>query len=120
MSLSRGAAPPSAPADQFHQQHAIEHAVGLGHAHAGAVELEQRVGLGALPLGFGQFAAMAAAAAQRAGVAAAAGLAAFLVGGELVEAALVGLLVDLGAADFVAAGDQEHGGFLAAAQAPHH
>src|SRR6187551_2945786 len=106
-------------ADQFHQQHAVEHAIGFGNAHAGAVQLEERIDLGIFPLRLGQFAAVAAAALQRARVAAAAGLAAFLVFGEPVEAALGGVLVDLGAAYFLAAGHHEHGGFLAAAQAAH-
>ena len=57
---------------------------------------------------------MAAAFAERAGVAAAARLAALLVGRELVEAAVLGVLVDLGAADLLAAGDHEDRRFLAA------
>ena len=41
-------------------------------------------------------------------IAAAAGLAAFLVGSELVKAAEIGFLVDLGAAHFAAAVHQEY------------
>ena len=63
---------------------------------------------------------MPAAVAQRTLVAAAAYLAAFLVFGESVEAAVIGVLVDLGAAQLAAALDDEYGCFLAAAQAADH
>ena len=59
---------------------------------------------------------MATVAAQRAGVAAAAGPAAFLVLGEPMETAVVRVLVDLGAAQRGAAAHEEDGGFLAALQ----
>ncbi len=90
------------------------------YAHAGAIELEQGAGLGAFPTGPRPVRGTWPTTEQSAGAATAAGLAAFRVGGELVEAALVGFLVDPGAADLTAAGDEKYGGFPAAAQAAYH
>lgn len=85
-------------ADQFHDQYAAEHAKRLRHAHAGITEAIQGVDLGALPFGFLHGTAATAAAFHCTLVAAAPPLPAFLVGGELLKAALFGGLVNLGAA----------------------
>src|SRR5690606_26352841 len=105
---------------QLHQQHAVEDAEGPGHAHAGALEPIERVDLGALPVLLLQVPAVPAATAHGARIAAAAHLATFLVFGETVKAAMVRVLVHLGAADFAPALDQEHRGFLAALQSTDH
>ena len=99
---------------QFHQQHAVEEAVGLRHAHAGGGELVERVHLGALPRRFLFLAPETRALLHGAGAPAALHAAAFLVLHRLAEAALVGFLVDLGAADFLAAAHEIDRGLLAA------
>ncbi|MCY1426203.1 hypothetical protein D9M71_420190 [compost metagenome] len=104
----------------LHQQHAVEKVVGLGHAHAGAVQAIQRGHLGVLPGLLLLLAPVLAAPGHRPRVAAVAHLAAFLVLGRLAEAALVGLLVDLGAAQLIAATHHIHGCFLAAHQRTQH
>ncbi len=77
----------------------------------------ERLHLGVLPLRFLQLAPVAPAVAQGALVAAAALLAALLIFGQPVKAPMLRVLVDLGAAQFATAVDDEHGGLLAAAQA---
>ena len=91
--------------DQLHQQHAFQHVVGPGHAHAGVRQAAQGVHFGGLPDLFLLIAAELGALFHGPGTARAAHLAALLVVHRLLEAALGGLLVHLGALHPVAAAD---------------
>ena len=73
----------------LHQQHTVEHTVGLRHTHTCADEPVERLDLGVLPLRFLHAATVPTALTHGAGIAAAAHLAAFLVVRKLVEAALL-------------------------------
>ena len=103
-------------AHQLHQQHALVKPVGVRHAHSGGGEFVQGVDLGTLPGRFLFLAAIARAFFHRARLAAVLYLAAFGVMDRLVEAALVGFLVDLCATYLVAALDDIDRGFLSAHQ----
>ena len=94
--------------------------VGLRHAHAGGGQAIQGVDFGALPGFFLHLAPVARAFFHGARLPAVLGLAAFLIGRALAETALLGVLVDLGAADLVAAADDIDGRFLAAHQLAQH
>src|SRR3546814_4591389 len=84
--------------DALHHQHAFVVAIRLGHAHAGGGQSVQRIDFGVLPGDFLFPPAVAAAlAAHCTRITAAARLASFLVFGQLVEATLLGVLVDFGA-----------------------
>ncbi len=101
---------------QFHQQHALEALEGLRHPHTRGGETVQRIDLGVLPGFLGHLAPVAGALAAGARLAAVLDPAAFLVGHGLAEVALLGVLVDLGAANLVAAADHVDRGLLAAHQ----
>ena len=100
--------------DELHQQHAVAKVVRLGHAHAGIGQFVQRIDLGALPGGFAGLSAKLGALGHRAGLAAVLDLAVFGVIDRLAKAALVGFLVDFGAAGFIAAANHINHRFLAA------
>ena len=104
---------------QFHQQHAFVEVVRRGHAHACGGQPVQRIDFGALPGFFLLLAAVFAALGHGARLAAVLGFAVFGVVDGLAKAALVGFLVDLGAADVVAAAHDEHHRFLAAHELAH-
>jgi hypothetical protein len=108
MSLRRGAV------DEFHDQDAVEESEGPGHAHAGGGELVQGVHFGADPGGLRLLLPEAGALGHGARGAAVLDLAAFLVLHGLLEAAVDGVLIDLGAAVFLAAAHHIDLGFLAA------
>ena len=91
---------------KFHQQNAVVDPIGCRHSHAGRRQAVQGLNFCALPFGFLDPTSMPAMFAERARVAAAPGFSAFLVAGEVVEAALLGLLVNLGASDVFATGDR--------------
>ena len=99
---------------QFHQQHAIAEVVRLGHAHTGVGQFVQGIDLGALPSGFAGLPAELRSLGHGAGLPAVLDLAVFGVIDRLAKAALVSLLVDLGAARFIAAANHIHHRFLAA------
>jgi hypothetical protein len=101
---------------QFHQQHAFQHVVRLRHAHAGGGKAVQGVHFGALPGVFLFLAAVARALLDGARAAAVLDLAALGVLCGLMEAALVGFLVHLGAADLFPAAHHIDHRFLAALQ----
>jgi hypothetical protein len=105
---------------QFHQQHAGVEIVRCRHAHAGRSEAVERVDLGMLPGGFLFLAAVARTFFHRPRLPGVAGLAPFGVGDRLAEAALLGFLVDLGAAQVVAALDNIDHCLLAAHQLADH
>ncbi len=105
--------------DHLHQQHAAEVALRSGYAHAGRCEPVQGIDLRVLPLLFLLLASMARALAHGALVATAASLAAFLILRQLLEATVIGVLVDLGATLRAAAGNEKHRRFLAALQRAH-
>ena len=88
--------------DQFHQQYAVEKVVGFGYTHAGIGQAKQRSDLGILPGLLLLLAPVLAALGHGPRLATATHLATFLIFGCLAEAAFVGLLVDLGAAQLVA------------------
>ena len=104
---------------EFHQQHAVEEVVRLGHAHAGRGQAVQRIDLGALPGRFCRLPAEARALGHGARLARVLDLAVLGVVDGLAEAALRGLLVDLGAARLFAAANHVNRGFLAAHQLAH-
>ena len=106
--------------DQLHQQHAVKITMGLGHAHPCGVKPIKRVHFGILPGRLLDLAPVLAALAQGALVTAVAGLAPFLILGELVEATLFNGFVYLGAAHIGATGHQIHRCLLAALQRPDH
>ena len=106
--------------DHLHQQHAVEKVVGLGHPHAGIGQAKQRRDLGVLPVVFLLLAPVLGALGHGPGIATAAHLAAFLVFHGLAETALVGFLVDLGAAQLVAAAHHIYRCFLSAHQRSQH
>lgn len=83
-------------------------------AHPGGGEAVEGLDLGGLPQRFLLMLAVARALFHGAGAAAVAHLAALLVLDGLAEAALVGFLVDLGAAGVPTAADEVDSGFLAA------
>src|SRR5271169_4489724 len=91
-----------------------------GDAYARADQAVQGIHLGVLPFRFLHLAAVPTALSHRASIAATAGLAAFLVLGQLVKAPLLRFLVDLGAAQLPAAGDDVYRRFLAALEAAYH
>ena len=106
--------------DQLHEQHAAEEAERLRHAYTGGNELIERVYLGVLPGGFLFLAAVAGALGHGAGLTAAAHFATFLVLRACLKATRAHVLVDLGAAHFLAAADHVNGSFLAAFQLATH
>jgi hypothetical protein len=99
--------------DQFHHQHAIEETERFRHAHAGIGEAIERIDLGVLPGFFLLPAPVSRALGDRARLAAAAHLAAFLVLRARLETALAHVLVDLRATDLAARAHHVHGRFLA-------
>ena len=106
--------------DQFHQQHAGMEVVRLRHAHAGSGQPIQGVDFGVLPGFFLRFAAIARAFRHGARLAAVLHLAVFRVIDALAKAALVGFLVNLGAAHLVAAANDEDHRLLAAHELADH
>ena len=100
--------------DQFHQQHALEEVVGLGHAHAGRGQTVEGIDLGALPRRLLRFPAETRALGHGARLARVLDLAVLGVVHRLAEAAVRGLLVDLGAACLVTTAHHEDHRFLAA------
>ena len=109
-----------AVAHQLHQQHAVEKVVGFGHSHAGIGQAEQRSDLGILPGAFLLLATIFAALGHGPCLTAATHLAAFLILGSLAKATFVGFLVDLGAAQLVAAAHHINRCFLAAHERSQH
>ena len=99
---------------QVHQQHALVAEVGLRDLDSGGGEAIQGIDLGALPGFFLHLAAVARALRHGPRLTAVLGLAAFLVGHALAKTALRGVLVHLGAADFLAAAHDIDGRLLAA------
>ncbi|MDT4846818.1 hypothetical protein FQZ97_808530 [compost metagenome] len=104
---------------QVHQQHAFEEVVRRGHAHAGRGQAVERIDLGALPDGLGHLAAEARALGHGARLAGVLHAPVLGVVDGLAEAALVGFLVDLGAARVLAAAHDVHHGLLAAHELAH-
>jgi hypothetical protein len=98
----------------------VKEVEGRRNANAGGGETAQRIDLGALPRRFGRLATEARALGHRAGLAGVLHPPVLGVVHRLPEAAVRGLLVDLGAAHLLAAADHVHGGFLAAHQLPDH
>ena len=105
---------------QFHQQHALEEVVGLGHAHPGVGQPVECIDLGALPGRLLRLAAKPGALGHGAGLARVFDLAVFGVVHRLAKTAVGGFLVDLGAAGFVAAAHHKDHGFLATHELAHH
>ena len=105
---------------QIHQQHAGEAEVRLRHPHASGGQPIQGIDLGTLPDLFLHPAPIAAAFLHGTRLAAVLHLAAFLIGGVLAETALIGFLVDFGAANRFAAANDIDGGLLAAHQLANH
>ena len=89
-----------------------------GHANARVRKTVERGDLGILPLRLLHLTAVAPTSGQRAGIAAAASLAAFRIRGKLMEASTLCVLVYLGATDLTAAGHHVNGCFLAALELP--
>ena len=105
---------PALVSHQFHEQHAFVNQVGRGNTHPCADQTVQGIHLGILPFRFLHPTAVAAALSHGTRVATVAGLTSLLVLGKLVKAPLLGFLVNLGAANLVASGDDVHRRFLAA------
>jgi hypothetical protein len=101
---------------QLHQQDAFVEVVGCWHTDAGGGEAVERIDFGMLPGGFLLLPAVARAFLHGAGLAAVLGLAAFGVIDGLTKTALVGLFINLGATNFVAALDDVDHRLLAAHQ----
>ena len=106
--------------DELHQQHAFVEVVGLGHAHAGGGQAVERIHFGALPGSLLSLPPEPCAFGHGAGLPAVLGLAVLRIVHGLTKAALVGLLVDLGAARFIPTAHHEDRGFLPAHQLAHH
>jgi hypothetical protein len=106
--------------NQIHQQHALEAEMRLRHPHPGSSQPIQGIDLGTLPDLFLHLAPKAAALLHGARLPAVLDLAAFLIGGVVAEAALIGFLVDFGAANVFAAANDIDGGLLAAHQLAEH
>ena len=106
--------------DQLHQQHAVAKIVGLGHPHTSVGQTIQRIDFGALPGRFAGLAAEFRAFGHGPGLPGVFDLAVFGVVDRLAKTALVGFLVDLGAARVIAAAHDIHHGFLAAHQLANH
>ena len=101
---------------KVHQQNAFEADVRLRYAHPGGSQSIQGIDFGTLPDLFLHLAPVAAAFFHGACLPAVLDLAPFLVGGVVAEAALIGFLVHLGAADMLAAPHDVYRGLLAAHQ----
>ena len=99
---------------QLHEQHAVEEIVRLRHAHACGGQSLQGAHLGVLPGLFEFLAAEFRAFLHGPRAAAVLDVAALRVLDRVPEGALFGFLVDLGAADFLAAAHDEDDRFLAA------
>ncbi len=93
--------------------------VGLRHAHVRGRQAIEGIDLGVLPRALLRLPPEARALGHGAGLARVLGLAVLGVVDRLAEAALVGFLVDLGAARVVAAAHHEDHRFLAAHELAH-
>ena len=98
---------------QLHQQHAFEEVERLGNPHTRTGQAKQRRDLSILPGIFGFFTTELRAFGHRPGLTAVANLATLLIFGGLAETSFVGLLVNLGASQLIAAADYVHSCFLA-------